>query len=231
MKRAAAIRHVAFEDADGFAAPLRAAGYAVDYVDPTDGIGTNVDEADLVIVLGGPIGAGEDDIYPFLEPELALIERRLADRRPLMGVCLGAQLIARAAGARVYPMPVKEIGFAPIALTAAGEASCLAPFADEPLALHWHGDAFDLPPGATRLASTALCENQAFALGPEVIGFQFHPEATGRHIERWLVGHAVELAAAGADVTKLRADARRSRAALERKSRDVAAAWLARLGA
>jgi GMP synthase (glutamine-hydrolysing) len=104
-----------------------------------------------------------------------------------MGICLGAQLIARAAGARVYPSGVKEIGFAPITLTEAGCDSCLAAFADDPLTLHWHGDTFDLPEGATLLASTPGCRNQAFSLGPTVIGFQFHPEAGGPGFERWLI--------------------------------------------
>lgn len=231
MKTAVAISHVAFEGLDGFAPALSAAGYDIAYADATQALPETTATADLLVVLGGPIGAYEHEAYPFLKAELSVIEQRLAANRPLMGVCLGAQLIALAAGARVFPSGAKEIGFAPISLTEAGTQSCLAPFQDDPVTLHWHGDTFDLPHGATHLASTALCENQAFALGANVIGFQFHPEATGRDIERWLVGHTVELAAAGLNVKQIRADAARHNAALDRKAQSVAAAWIAGLDA
>jgi GMP synthase (glutamine-hydrolysing) len=231
MSSAVAIRHVTFEDLGGFAPALAAAGFAVHYHDigTADGRALEADAADLVIVLGGPIGAYEDTAYPFLKDELALIERRLAAGRSLMGICLGAQLIARAAGARVFPSGVREIGFAPVTLTNAGARSCLRPFAEDPLTLHWHGDTFDLPAGAVRLASTALCENQAFAMGPAVIGFQFHPEWDGRGIESWLVGHAAELAAAKIDIPRLRAEAKAHGARLAEKAHAVATAWLDQL--
>lgn len=228
MKSAVAIRHVAFEDLGAFAPALAAAGFTIQYHD----VGTHdlralePDAADLLVVLGGPIGAYEDTAYPFLKDELDVIGRRLTMGRPLMGICLGAQLIARAAGARVFPSGAREIGFAPIMLSEAGARSCLKPFAKDPLTLHWHGDTFDLPTGAERLASTALCENQAFAIGSAVIGFQFHPEADGRGIEKWLVGHAVELAGARIDVPRLRAEANAYSKRLARKGRAVAAAWL-----
>lgn len=229
MKTAIAIRHVTFEGVGGFAAPLAAAGYRLRYVDAVEQLTDEAEDADLLIVLGGPIGADADDLYPFLKPELALIERRLAAGRPMMGICLGAQLIARAAGAALYPGRARELGFAPITLTTAGAASCLAPFADDPIALHWHADTFDLPDGAERLASTAICENQAFALGPNVIGFQFHPEATGLDIEYWLVGHTVELAAAGIDVPHLRAEAAQYAKSLVGKAEATMTAWLERI--
>ena len=230
MKSALVIRHVGFEDLGAFARPLRDAGYAVSYWDPGGDLRSQAPETvDLLIVLGGPIGAYEDDTYPFLKAEIDCLEKRLADGRPTLGICLGAQLIARAAGARVYPSGGKEIGFAPISLTEPGKASCLAPFSHDPITLHWHGDTFDLPAGAERLASTALCENQAFAMGPQVIGFQFHPEASGHGIEKWLIGHAVELATAGIDVRRLRADAAVYGSRLARKAHDVARSWLAQL--
>lgn len=232
MKSALAIRHVLFEDLGAFAPALEAAGYRLRYLD----VGTDVGKQeladlspqrdDLVIVLGGPIGVYEDDTYPFLKDEIAFLERRLAADAPLMGICLGAQLIARAAGAKVYPSGVKEVGFAPIALTDAGKASCLAPFAAAPTTLHWHGDTFDLPEGAELLASTEACRNQAFALGRNVIGFQFHPEADCGAIEQWLVGHTVELNAAGIDIPKLREDAGTCRRELADKAAATLTAWL-----
>jgi len=231
MKSAVAIRHVAFEGLDGFEPPLREAGYAIDYVDACDSHLPldRLARADLLVVLGGPISAYESDVYPFLDSEIEAIRRRLNDGTPLIGICLGAQLIALAAGARVYPSGIKEIGIAPVSLSDAGRESCLHPFAKAPPTLHWHGDTFDLPDGAVHLASTERCENQAFAIGRNVIGFQFHPEATGRNIEHWLVGHAAELGAAGIDVPQLRADARRHGTAFEAKARATLSHWLARI--
>ena len=231
MKTAVAIRHVGFEDLGGFAPPLTSAGFDIRYADAGEHDLTALapDEDDLVVVLGGPIGVYEETAYPFLKHELDFVERRLATGRPIMGICLGAQFIARAAGARVYPSGGREIGFGPIDLTEAGRRSCLAPFAAAPTTLHWHGDTFDLPSGAVRLASTDLCENQAFAIGANIIGFQFHPEATGQDIERWLIGHAVELAAAGVDVPRVRRDAAAYGNELSKKAIDVVTTWLAQL--
>lgn len=138
-------------------------------------------------------------------------------------------MIARAAGARVFPCGVKEIGFGPISLTEAGTQSCLKPFVEDPITLHWHGDTFDLPANADRLASTDRCENQAFSIGPNVIGFQFHPEVDALGIEKWLVGHAVELAAADIDVGRVRADAQVHGARLAKKAQEVASIWIANL--
>ncbi|MCT8998895.1 glutamine amidotransferase [Chelativorans intermedius] len=227
-RTAVAIRHVGFEDLGAFAPAIQAAGYAIRYHDVgvDDWATLRRQGADLLVVLGGPVGACEDERYPFLRGEADLIRARLEANLPTMGICLGAQLIARAAGARVFPGPAKEIGFAPIALTEEGRLSCLSAFAEEPLTLHWHGDTFDLPAGAVRLASTETCANQAFAIGPNIIGFQFHPEAGGPGFERWLIGHTVELSAAGIDIAALRAEAQRHGAALARKARAVCAAWL-----
>jgi GMP synthase (glutamine-hydrolysing) len=230
MKRAAVVRHLLFEDLGSFESVLRDCGWDVAYhdagIDPLDD--PALAESDLLIVLGGPIGAYEDETYPFLRDELRLLDGRLAKRRPTIGICLGAQLIARALGGRVYPSGGKEIGWGPIALTEAGTAGPLRHL-DGVDVLHWHGDTFDLPPDCSLLASTALCRNQAFAVGNWLLALQFHPEATARTFERWLIGHACELAAAGIDPRPLREGLGTAAAALEIRGAKLLRQWLADL--
>jgi GMP synthase (glutamine-hydrolysing) len=227
LKQAAAIRHVPFEDLGTFEPALREAGYDVGYVEAgLDNLGAaGLDEADLLVVLGGPIGAYEEAGYPFLIDELALLDRRLKADRPTLGICLGAQLIARALGSRVYPTGIKEIGWSPLELSAAGRSGVLQHL-DGFDVLHWHGDTFDLPAGCELLASTAVCRNQAFARGPSLLALQFHPEVDERSIERWLIGHACELAGAGIDPAALRARTREAAPALRPAGDALIAEWL-----
>ncbi|NVO12601.1 MAG: glutamine amidotransferase [Rhodoplanes sp.] len=227
MPTCVAVRHVAFEDL-GLLGPLLAArGFDLRYVDapiePLDG--SSLMAADLVVVLGGPIGAYEEDAYPFLVGELAAIEERLAARKPTLGICLGAQLMAKALGADVAPGPQKEIGYAPLAVTEEGRAAGLGAFSATPV-LHWHGDNFALPAGATRLASTAACLNQAFAVGPTLLGLQFHIEVDPERIETWLVGHTVELGKAGLDPRNIRREAATVGKATAEQGRAFLARWL-----
>ncbi len=115
---------------------------------------------------------------------------------PMIGICLGAQAIAAVLGSRVYPGREKEIGFGLISLSQEGRASPLAALGETGFrVLHWHGDTFDLPSGTTRLAETAITPNQAFAHGPKVLALQFHVEPRARELERWLIGHTMELGA------------------------------------
>ena len=209
MSTIIAIRHVAFEDLGSFEAVLRERGYEIRYVEASaaDFAALPHSAPEPLFVLGGPIGAYEEALYPFLTDELAFIEKRLAAEQPTFGICLGAQLMARALGARVYPAQAKELGWAPIALTQAGERSVLRPIANGPV-LHWHGDTFDLPQGAIRLASTAICENQAFSFGANALALQFHIEADAAGLERWYVGHTMELSLAKIAVPELRAASR-----------------------
>ncbi|MFN3230727.1 MAG: glutamine amidotransferase [Alphaproteobacteria bacterium] len=208
-KSALALRHVPFEDLGIFGDVLADEGFETRYLDaPVANLGS-IDPLtdDLWVVLGGPIGAYEEDAYPFLKAELSLIEARLTAQKPIVGVCLGAQLIARALSARVYPGTAKEIGWAPITLTDEGQASPLGALGNNPQVLHWHGDTFDLPDGAIRLAATEITPNQAFGVGDWCLGLQFHLEADPAAIEYWMVGHANEIAATeGVTPKQIRAD-------------------------
>jgi GMP synthase (glutamine-hydrolysing) len=227
MSTVLALRHVAFEDLGSFEAVLKARGYDIRYVDAaTDDLAALPHDTQApLFVLGGPIGAYEEAFYPFLNAELRFIEKRLAAKQPIFGVCLGAQLMARALGARVYPAQAKELGWAPIALTEVGERSVLKPLGSGPV-LHWHGDTFDLPQGATRLASTAICENQAFSVGTNALALQFHIEAEAKGLERWYVGHTMELAAAKIAVPTLRAQSQEFALAATARGNACLTAWL-----
>jgi GMP synthase (glutamine-hydrolysing) len=234
MPRALAIRHVAFEDFGLLGELLAGRGWDVRYLEAgVDPLALpDRPDPDLLVILGGPIGVYEEEDYPFLGAELRLVEERLKAGRPTLGLCLGAQILAAALGARVYPGGSKEIGWGPIALTEAGRASPLRHLDPaETDVLHWHGDTFDLPEGAVRLASTELYENQAFSWGETALALQFHPEVTADALERWLIGHTVEIAATpGVTVAKLRADARRWDAAVRRQAARCFGEWLDGLG-
>ncbi|MBH0238400.1 glutamine amidotransferase [Methylobrevis albus] len=222
-----AIRHIGFEDLGSFTEPLRKAGYDIEYVDVAERDPSTLDPlgADLLVVLGGPIGVYDHDAYPVVTHEISLLRARLTADRPTLGICLGAQLMAAALGARVYPGPTKEIGWSALDLSDTATPNPLAMLQDVPV-LHWHGDTFDLPEGSTLLASTPHCANQAFSRGPNVLGLQFHPEVLGARFEHWLLGHANELATAGIDPVTLRRDAGRHARRLEQAGAALFTDWL-----
>jgi GMP synthase (glutamine-hydrolysing) len=230
MKKAIALRHVTFEDLGSLAPLLAKRDFAVVYAEAPSAKFADLEamDADLLVVLGGPIGVYDKADYPFLEAETGFIRRRLEAARPTLGICLGCQLMAHALGARVYPSGAKEIGWAPLRLTPEGKASCLAPLGEPDAAvLHWHGDTFDLPAGAVHLAATDVCANQAFRVGHHALALQFHLEATAAGLESWYVGHTCEIAAtAGVSVGDLRAATRRWAAGLMPRANAVFNGWL-----
>jgi len=232
-RQALAVRHVHFEDCGTLGDTLRERGFEVRYVEPWR---DNLDELDtaspeLVVALGGPVSVYEAERYPWIRQELRLLERRLAARRPTLGVCLGAQMLARVLGARVFAGR-KELGWAPLTLTAAGKSSVITALGGENTSmLHWHADTFDLPSGAALLASTEVVAHQVFSWERFVLAFQCHPEVRPQDIEPWLVGHACEIGAtAGVSVEQLRNDTQRLGPTLAARAKLAFTGWLESVG-
>jgi len=213
VKTALVIRHLAFEDLGLFERTIQAAGYQIRYLEAGMDELTWIEPLDpaLLIILGGPIGASDEIDYPFIEDELAIIKARLNNDLPTLGICLGAQLMARALGAKVYAGAEKEIGWAPLQLTEAGKQSPLRHLsAEHAHVLHWHGDTFDIPEGATHLAATNVIKNQAFAWKKRGLALQFHPEVSAQGMERWYIGHSVEIQQTdGVSIEQLRAESQK----------------------
>lgn len=223
--------HVPFEDLGTLEPRLLERGFEIDTIDVTTARFPlpQADACDLLIVLGGPIGVYDAPAYPFLTAEARCIRQRLASRRPTLGICLGAQLMASALGARVYPGERgSEIGWFPIHPPAG-----LAPppwfkflFHSGLNLFHWHGDTFDKPAQTINLALTQLYQHQAFAVGNFALALQFHPEVTVEGLERWYVGHACELSANKISVSELRAAATRHAPALAEAAGQFWNGWL-----
>ncbi|ABC38919.1 glutamine amidotransferase [Burkholderia thailandensis] len=229
-----AIRHVHFEDLGSFEQVLGERGRRVRYVDVGGARVEVLDalEPSLLVVLGGPISAYDDELYPTTASLAALVGKRIEAGLPTLGVCLGSQLVARALGARVYPAAQKELGWIPLTLTDAGRASPLRHVDGASTSmLHWHGDTFDLPAGAILLASTPTCRNQAFSWGTHVLALQCHPEIRADRFEPWLIGHAGEIAATpGTDAKQLREQTARLGPTLECAARSMFGEWLDSVG-
>jgi len=153
-----------------------------------------------LIVMGGPVGVYEQDRYPFLRDEIRLIEQALTEKKAILGVCLGSQLLAAALGAKVTKGKQKEIGWYPVTLSRAAMADPLWKGIESPFtAYHWHGDVFELPRGAEALASSALTPCQAFRYGDHAYGFLFHMEVTEKIIGDMVQTFAQELQEEGMD--------------------------------
>lgn len=225
MQNAVAIRHVSFEDAGILGDVLAERGIGLRYLEAGIDDLTSAKDADLLLVLGGPIGIYEFDRYPFLKHELATIEAAVKQGTPVAGICLGCQALAAVLAARVYPGKQKELGWDVLTLTEEGKASPLGVLEGVHI-LNWHGDTFDLPAGATRLASTDITPNQAFAYGPNVLALQFHVEVPARDLERWLIGHTGELASSKVDLGQMRAETARLAPTANDAGKRLFNAWL-----
>ena len=144
----------------------------------------NMDEFDWLIIMGGPMNIYEENEYPWLSGEKEFISQAIANKKIVIGICLGGQLIADVLGGKVIRNESVEIGWFPVKLT--GDSKCstgFGTFPEEFTAFHWHGDTFEIPPGATRLAESEACANQAFEYNGRVIGLQFHIEYSAKSID------------------------------------------------
>ena len=182
------LQHVAWEGPGLIAAEAQARGLQTDTRRLDLGAGLpRPDDVEGLVVMGGPMGAYETDKHPFWTEECSLIAKLARRNRPVLGVCLGAQLLARALGARVFPGQRPEIGFGFVELTAEGKRDALfGPNGPSVPVFHWHGDTFDLPAEATLLASSAEYLHQAFRFGSCAYGLQFHIEPD---LDTWSAWH------------------------------------------
>lgn len=190
MKRLLVFQHVPHEILGTFNPLLKNAGFRIRYVNfgRTPEAIPNVEKYDGLIILGGPMCISQRDNYPHLLTEMEAIRAAMELGMPILGICLGAQLIAAALHARVHRNPVKEIGWYDVTATEAGRKDPLFRFFNGTEKIfQWHGDTFDIPHGAVHLATSPDCRNQAFRVGDRVYGLQFHLEVDAALIERWLV--------------------------------------------
>jgi GMP synthase (glutamine-hydrolysing) len=202
MKPILALRHVPHEGLGLLEDIFRERGLAYDVLDLPCGAPRSFNPGQLsgLVVLGGPMNVDEVDRYPFLTDEVQWIRQAVAAGVPVLGICLGAQLLAKASGARVFANALKEIGWYRIDWTgAAANDAILGGCGESSCVFQWHGDTFDLPPAATLLATSPQCRHQAFRVGNSAYGLQFHIEVSAAIIAEWLdePGNCGELAGLG----------------------------------
>jgi GMP synthase-like glutamine amidotransferase len=182
------LQHVPFEGLGSIGPWLEGAGHRISgsrlYASPEL---PSPGSIDALVVMGGPMSVNDEGEYPWLAREKRLVRDAIDSGKPVLGICLGAQLIASALGSKVYRNAEREIGWSPVEGISSDDPS-LFRFPPTTLAFHWHGETFDLPPGATRIARSAACGNQAFQLGGSALALQFHLETTPESA-RLLVKH------------------------------------------
>lgn len=194
------IQHIQCETLGIIADALKAEGVSFESIRPSEGrpVPKELKDASGLVILGGPMGVYEQDRYPFLRQEIHLIQQALREDKPVLGICLGSQLLATALGAKVKKGKKKEIGWYPVTLTAAALSDPLWRGVEPSfMAYHWHGDIFVLPSGAVSLASSELTECQAFRYGQRAYGFLFHMEVTQKIIEGMVKTFSDELRETG----------------------------------
>lgn len=200
MSEVLVLQHAAPEGpaAIGDALQRRGVGMKVIRLDQVIALPGSMEGAAGLVVMGGPMAVYEEDQFPYIPAELQLIESALDAGLPILGVCLGSQMLAAALGSRVYPSGNKEIGWHEVRLTRnAAKDELWRGIDDRFMGFHWHGDIFDLPKGATPLASSALTEHQAFRAGKNAYGLLFHLEVGEPQVRDFVNAFAAEMGAAG----------------------------------
>jgi len=200
-----------------------------------DTIPTTISSFDGIVIMGGSMGVYEQDIYPFLTDEINLIKSAVAANIPVLGICLGGQLVSAALGGKVYKGEKKEIGWHPIYITPAATDDPLfskletfkTAFSPNFVGFSWHGDYFTLPTDAVLLAYSDMCECHAIRYGTNVYALQFHPEISPETVKTWLEEFAEDFASSGLDSKDLLEDTTRFADAQRQAALEIGRRWLA----
>ena len=238
MKRILVLQHVASEPLGVLDPLLRASGLRIRYVNFAHHPHTQVDVSKYsgLVVLGGPMNVDQVERYPHLAHEVDVIRAALDRNNPVLGICLGAQLLAAALGARVHPNPVREIGWYPLTLSAEAAADPLfAHLEHDANVFQWHAYTFTEPKGSVHLASTSSCANQAFRFGECAYGLQFHLEVDGPLIDRWLkhseLRHELDALGGDAHAQRVQVETAQYLSASQARAKAVFGAFIQKLGA
>jgi len=228
--KALALCHESKQDLGRFVSVLKTRGIEVDYVmGYQDKLVTIDPEAhDLAIFMGGSMGVYQTDLFPYIQNEINYLKKRISADKPTLGICLGAQMIAKAMGKNVYVgKRGKEIGWLNINISEAGKNHPIHHFNhDKTPIIQLHGDTFDLPEEATLLASSDMYPNQAFSIGKNILGLQFHPEMTEDNIETHMISSIDELSKHGVSIPKFRAETQEKSALLNQQTTKFLNDWL-----
>ena len=229
-KQVWAIQHIGYEDLGSFEPVLKSRGFEVKYFCSRhiDYKGLFASDPDLVVVLGGPMSVYDDEKHPWVHAEEKFVRERIESEKPLMGICFGAQMIARALDAKVYAgVQGKEIGWSKISVNDDGMKTPLRHL-DGALTsmMHWHGDTFDLPDGAVLLASSDKYKKQAYSYGDHVFCMQCHPEVTESKLKLWYASQIDQIVEVGLTVEKMKADAHAYNEKLSEQAAKFLNEWL-----
>ena len=208
-KQVWAIQHIGYEDLGSFGPILEERGFEIKYFCSrhVDYNGLFASDPDLLVVLGGPMSVYDTERHPWVHAEQKFVQERIEAEQPLLGICFGAQMVARALGAKVYEGPQgKEIGWAKVSVNADGAKT---PFrhldGENTEMMHWHGDTFDLPDGAVLLASSEKYKKQAYSYGDHIFCMQCHPEVTPAKLRLWYSSQKDQITETNQTVEQLRA--------------------------